>query len=68
LINNAHINPKKQPQDHNRWRYNNPPPTAGRHVKHVLEEGSRYHVIHYNTTGRHCSTVNCEINYSKRKD
>ena len=31
-------------------------------VKHALEEGSRFHVISYDTNGRHCNIKNCEIN------
>lgn len=30
--------------------------------KHVIEEGSRHHVISYDSKGRHCSEPNCEIN------
>ena len=31
-------------------------------VKHILKEGSRNHVIRYDTNGRHCNVINCEIN------
>ena len=68
LAKNAHIYPKEQQQDYNRWRLKDPPPTAGKHVKHVREEGSRFHVIYYDTKGSHCSEPNCEINYPKEKE
>ena len=31
-------------------------------VKHVIKEGSREHVLSYDTKGVHCSCKNCEIN------
>jgi hypothetical protein len=31
-------------------------------VKHMVKEGSRSHVIHYDTNGMHCSEPDCEIN------
>ncbi len=31
-------------------------------VKHIIKEGSREHVISYNSEGRKCSEPNCEIN------
>lgn len=31
-------------------------------VKHILEEGSRYHVKWYDSKGVHCNIENCEIN------
>lgn len=40
-------------------------PTGGMLVKHVHEEGSRYHVKKYDTNGVHCSDPFCEINYPK---
>ena len=27
-----------------------------------IKEGSRNHVIHYDSYGRHCSEPNCEVN------
>lgn len=37
-------------------------------VKHILKEGSHYHVISYDTIGRHCNIDNCEINKKTKKD
>lgn len=40
-------------------------------VKHITKEGSRQHVIHWDTQGRHCSEPNCEVNFeekSRRKE
>lgn len=31
-------------------------------IKHIREEGSKFHVISYNTNGSHCNIENCEIN------
>ncbi len=31
-------------------------------VRHVVKEGSRDHVISWNTKGRKCSVKKCEIN------
>ena len=31
-------------------------------TKHIIEEGSRQHVLFYDTQGTHCSCKNCEIN------
>lgn len=31
-------------------------------VPHVIEEGSREHVLSYDSQGRHCSEPTCEIN------
>lgn len=32
-------------------------------IKHPLhKEGARYHVLHWDTDGIHCSEPNCEIN------
>lgn len=41
-----------------------PSPTKrkGKTVKHIVEEGSRQHVIRYDSDGRHCSEPDCEIN------
>jgi len=35
--------------------------------KHIVKEGSRQHVIRYDTQGKHCSEPNCEINKVKPK-
>lgn len=32
-------------------------------IEHIIEEGSRKHVISYDTHGMHCSEPNCEINH-----
>ena len=34
-------------------------------IKHVNREGSRFHVVHWDTKGAHCSEPDCEINVSK---
>jgi len=31
-------------------------------LKHITKEGARYHVLYWNTQGRHCSEKNCELN------
>ena len=31
-------------------------------VKHILKEGSRYHVLSWDNHGTHCNEPNCEIN------
>ena len=31
-------------------------------VKHISKEGSRYHILYYDSEGAHCSEKNCEIN------
>ena len=31
-------------------------------LKHICKEGARYHVLYWNTQGRHCSEPKCEIN------
>lgn len=33
--------------------------------KHITKEGSRFHVIYYDTFGPHCSEPNCEFNKKK---
>lgn len=35
-------------------------------VKHILEEGGRFHVISYDTNGRHCNVENCEVNKKQK--
>jgi hypothetical protein len=34
--------------------------------KHIVKEGSRHHVVWWDSNGRHCSEPNCEINKSRR--
>jgi hypothetical protein len=31
--------------------------------KHIIKDGAHYHVLHWNTLGRHCSEPNCEVNH-----
>jgi hypothetical protein len=35
--------------------------------KHVIQEGSRFHVHWYNGKGKHCSTRDCEDNHGVGK-
>lgn len=35
-------------------------------VKHVIKEGSRQHVVHWDTQGTHCSEPDCEINHEPK--
>ena len=32
-------------------------------IKHIVKEGSREHVVWWDSRGTHCSEPNCEINY-----
>lgn len=32
-------------------------------LKHIIKEGSRRHVVYYDTNGAHCSEANCEFNH-----
>ena len=34
--------------------------------KHIIKEGSREHVLSWDSSGRHCSDPGCEINSGKR--
>jgi hypothetical protein len=34
-------------------------------IKHVVKDGSRQHVIHWDDNGAHCSEPKCETNVSK---
>lgn len=36
--------------------------TPDKWVKHVIKEGSREHILYYDTQGTHCSCKNCEVN------
>lgn len=40
---------------------------APKTVPHVVKEGSRQHVIHWDTKGRHCSCRECEVNAETRR-
>ena len=31
-------------------------------VEHIVKEGSREHVLHWDSNGTHCSEPNCEVN------
>ena len=35
-------------------------------LKHIVKEGARYHVTHWDTDGAHCSEPNCEMNRKKQ--
>jgi hypothetical protein len=35
---------------------------------HIIQEGSRQHVISYDSQGRHCSEPNCEINFELQSE
>ena len=32
-------------------------------IKHIVKEGSREHVVWWDSYGRHCSEPECEINH-----
>lgn len=32
-------------------------------VEHIIKEGARYHVPHWDSIGAHCSEPKCEINH-----
>lgn len=36
--------------------------------KHIIKEGSRKHVVSYDSNGSRCSEPNCEINLKSRED
>ena len=36
--------------------------------KHIIKEGSRSHVVSWDSTGRHCSNPECEINMEEEDD
>ena len=36
-------------------------------VKHIVKEGSREHVISWDSYGSKCSELDCEINYKRDK-
>lgn len=31
-------------------------------IKHIIKEGAHYHIVWWDSEGRHCSEPNCEIN------
>jgi len=31
-------------------------------MKHIIKEGSRNHIIHWDKKGKHCSEEKCEVN------
>jgi len=33
--------------------------------KHIIKEGSRHHVLWWDSNGSHCSVKNCEINKAR---
>jgi len=35
--------------------------------KHIIKKGARYHVLSWDTNGRHCSEPNCEVNKKNPK-
>lgn len=35
-------------------------------IEHVIKEGSRKHVIYWDSEGEHCSEPNCEVNNEQR--
>jgi hypothetical protein len=37
-------------------------PEAVEWARHIVKEGARYHVIWWNTHGRHCPEPRCEVN------
>jgi hypothetical protein len=38
---------------------------ANQRVKHITQEGARFHVISWDSNGRRCSEPMCEVNYDK---
>lgn len=37
-------------------------PARPKTVPHIVKNGSRQHVLHWDTKGRHCSCAECEVN------
>ncbi len=35
--------------------------------EHIICEGARFHVLHWDSNGTHCSVKNCEKNHKCRK-
>jgi hypothetical protein len=38
-----------------------------KYIKHIIKEGSRYHVVWWDGYGAHCTCSNCEINKPKEE-
>ena len=36
--------------------------------KHIIKEGSRHHVLYWDTNGKHCSEPDCEVNQRKERE
>jgi len=36
-------------------------------IKHIIKEGSIFHVTYWNSDGPHCSEPDCEMNIKKKK-
>ena len=42
-------------------------PSCGKMMeKHIVCEGARFHVLHWDNLGTHCSCKDCEINHRTR--
>lgn len=42
-----------------------PVPKKGKRVKHIIKECSLDHVLSWSSQGRHCSNLDCEVNYDE---
>jgi hypothetical protein len=42
--------------------------TKKKNVPHIIQEGSREHVMYWDTEGRHCSCDKCEVNINNLKN
>jgi hypothetical protein len=42
--------------------------TNPNYIKHVICDGARFHVIHWDSNGEHCSETKCIINKGKIND
>jgi len=42
-------------------------PKRRKWIKHIYKEGARYHVLHWNSNGTHCSEPDCEVNKPEPK-
>lgn len=49
----------------NLWDYN-PEYNKDGTEKHIYCDGARFHVLHWDSNGEHCSEPNCEINKRKK--
>lgn len=43
-------------------------PDKDGYVEHIICEGSRKHVLYWDSHGEHCTVTNCEINKPREKD